>query len=87
MHEASLTNNLIHKIEEVATREKASRVTKVDVWLGALSHMSPGHFREHYAAAAAGTIAEGAELVIETSDDIHHSEAEHVLLRRIETEE
>lgn len=87
MHEASLTNNLVHKIEEVAQLENAGRVVRVEVWLGALSHMSPAHFQEHFDVASAGSIAEGAELVIETSDDIRHSEAQNVLLKRIETED
>jgi len=87
MHEASLTNNLVHKIEEVARHENAKRVVRVEVWLGALSHMSPGHFQEHFDVASDGTIAQGAELVIETSDDIRHSEAQSILLKRIETED
>lgn len=87
MHEASLTNNLVHKIEEIAKNEKAARVVKVAVWLGALSHMSPEHFKEHYKASSAGTCAEGAELEIETSDDIGHPEAQSVLLQSIETED
>lgn len=87
MHEASLTNNLVHKIEEIAQLENAGRVVRVEVWLGALSHMSPDHFKEHFNAASGGTIAEGAELAIETSDDIGHSHAQSVLLKRIETED
>jgi hydrogenase nickel incorporation protein HypA/HybF len=87
MHEASLTNDLVHKIEEIAQRENARSVVRVDVWLGALSHMSPAHFQEHFSASSAGTIAEGAELAIETSDDITHPEAQSVLLKRIETED
>lgn len=87
MHEAALTTNLVHKIEEVVERESAGRVVRVEVWLGALSHMSPSHFQEHFIAASGGTIAEGAELAIETSDDITHPEAQGILLKRIETED
>ncbi len=85
MHEAALTNNLVHKIEEVVRLEKAGRVLRVEIWLGALSHMSPSHFQEHFNVAAGGTVADGAELEIETSDDIGHPEALHILLKRIET--
>ena len=87
MHEASLTNDLVHKVEEIASLEDAQRVVRIAVWLGALSHMSPAHFQEHFSASSAGTIAQGAELAIETSDDITHPEAQSVLLKRIETED
>ena len=62
MHEAALIDDLMRKIAEVAMRENAGRVTAVRVWLGALSHMSAQHFREHFDHAAAGGIAEGAHL-------------------------
>jgi len=87
MHEASLTNDLVHKIEEVAKRENARRVVHIDVWLGALSHMSPAHFQEHFKASSSGTLAEGALMSIEASDDILHPEAQSVLLKRIKTED
>ena len=70
MHEASLMRDLIAKIEQLAAAEGARRITGVCVWLGALSHMSPAHFREHFDVAVQATIAAGAALEIETSDDI-----------------
>jgi len=87
MHEASLMNDLMHKIAGIAAREGVSQITKVDVWLGALSHMSPAHFREHFEDAARGSLAEGARLVIECSDDIHHPDAQTIVLRHIEAED
>jgi len=87
MHEASLTNDLVRKMVEIAKSENAGRVVRAEVWLGALSHMSPDHFKEHFKVSSVGSLAEGAELVIETSDDIAHSEAQSILLRRIETED
>ncbi len=86
MHEASLMNSLMAKIDEIAAREKADRVSAVEVWLGALSHMTPEHFREHFDIAAKGSIAEGATLITEVSEDIHDSNAETILLKSIETE-
>lgn len=84
MHEASLTNALMHRIDELATAEGATRVSGVSVWLGALSHLSPAHFREHFEHAARGTRAEGATLRIETSDDIAHADAEDIRLLDVE---
>ena len=86
MHEASLMRNLMRKIDALAEEEGANRVTTVRVWLGALSHMSPEHFREHFQHAAVQTIAEGAALDIEASTDIHDPNAQDLLLRSIEVE-
>ncbi len=87
MHEASMMRDLMRKIEQVAQEQKATRITAVDVWLGALSHMSDGHFREHFVQASAGGIANGAEIRTEVSDDLIHPNAEDVLLRGIEVED
>ena len=56
------------------------------VWLGALSHMSAEHFREHFDRDAAGTLAAGAELDCATSDDIADPHAMDVLLKDVEVE-
>ena len=52
MHEHSLMNNLMSKILSLAEKENAVQITKISVKLGALSHMSPEHFREHFDIAA-----------------------------------
>jgi hydrogenase nickel incorporation protein HypA/HybF len=86
MHEHGLMTDLMRRILKTAESEKAQRVVSVSVWLGALSHMSPGHFGEHFEQAAAGTIAEGAALDVATSDDIHDPHAADVLLKGVEVE-
>jgi hydrogenase nickel incorporation protein HypA/HybF len=86
MHEHALMTDLMRQIMRTAVGEKARRVTGVSVWLGALSHISPGHFAEHFRDAAAGTIAEGAEIETATSDDIHDPRATDVVLKRVEVE-
>lgn len=87
MHEASLMADLMRRIDETARAGGARKVVGVSVWLGALSHMSPGHFAEHFAHAASGTVAEGAGLDIAVSDDIGHADATRVLLRHVEVED
>ncbi len=86
MHEASLMTGLMRRIDEVSQRENAARVVAVSVWLGALSHMSPEHFAEHFVEAVRGTIAEGARLHTTVSDDFEHPDAQDVLLESIEIE-
>lgn len=87
MHEASIMNNLMDKIARIAASENVSRVTAIDVWLGALSHMSADHFREHFEESSRGSLAEGARLDIECSDDIRHPDAQTIMLRSIEAED
>lgn len=86
MHEASLMKGLMYRIQEIAAQESAVRVTGISVWLGALSHMSQQHFTEHFEQAAAGGIAEGANLTIEESHDANHPQAQDILLKSVEIE-
>lgn len=87
MHEFSLMADLLRKIEKVARDNGASRVRSVDVWLGAFSHISAQHFREHFIEGTQGTVAEGAELHVETSDDTSDPNAQDILLKAIEVDE
>jgi len=77
---------LMRRIEDIALAERAVRVVSVSVWLGALSHMSAAHFADHFEEASAGTIAEGARLSATSSDDVHHANAQDILLESIEVE-
>lgn len=86
MHEASLIRGLMRKIIELAIAEDAKQVTQVRVWLGAMSHMSADHFREHFKEASRGTIAAGAGLVVDVSDDAGDPNAQDMLLQSIEVE-
>lgn len=69
MHESSLIPDLIGKIKALAAENGATKVVSVDVTVGALTGMSPDHLREHFDEAAAGTVAEGAEVRCRVSED------------------
>ena len=84
MHEQSLMNDLLKKISQIAKAEEANKVLKVKVELGALAHISPDHFREHFEHDLKGTIAEGAELEIIQNNDIHHPRAQDITLLSID---
>lgn len=84
MHEKGITEALVKKIVLLAEQENAARVTKVSVTLGALSHMSPSHFKEHFDIAAQGTIAEDAIIEAEESKDMNDPNAHLVLLKSID---
>jgi len=84
MHEKALMDDLVRKLESVALEEGGSRVLKVRVHLGALSHFTPEHFREHFLDAARGTLAEGAEVETELGTDPTDPRAQGVVLETVE---
>lgn len=84
MHEQSLMNSLMRQIGTVAAKENATRVISVKVRLGALSHMSSDHFREHFDEAARGGIAEKANLEIELSSDESDPNAMEIMIESVE---
>lgn len=86
MHERALMNDLMREIESVARGDRASRVTLVRVRLGALSHFTPEHFREHFVDASRGTLAEGAAVEATLEEDLDDAHAAGVLLESVEVE-
>ena len=87
MHEHSLIRNLVDKVNEIARLEGASRVVSIKVRLGALSHISAPHFREHFDNETLGTVLEGVALEVEEMDDPHDPMAQEILLESVEFEE
>ncbi|HVZ13094.1 MAG TPA: hydrogenase/urease maturation nickel metallochaperone HypA [Bauldia sp.] len=86
MHDRALMADLMRRILAAAAHENARAITGVSVRLGALSHMTPDHFREHFEEAAAGTIAADARITAVQSADIRDPRAEGVWLEGIEVE-
>ena len=84
MHERSLINDLMKKILILATEKQAKKVTRVSVRLGALSHMSPSHFKEHFTIASQGTLAEGAEIDAEEAAEIDDPDTLCIVLKSID---
>jgi hydrogenase nickel incorporation protein HypA/HybF len=86
VHERALMDDLMRKIAEVAHENGGVRVTRITVRLGALSHFTPEHFKEHFADASSGTLAEGAEVEAVLEDDVHAPNATGVVLESVEVE-
>ncbi len=86
MHEHALMVDLMRKIEAEALDAGGGRVTRIRVRLGALSHFTPEHFREHFEDASRGTVAEGAEVETELRSDPTEPEAQGVVLESIDVE-
>ena len=86
MHEKALITDITREVERTARGGGAERVTSIRVRLGALSHFTPEHFREHFDEAARGTLADGADVVATLDPDIHAPHAADVVLESIEVE-
>ncbi|MFI4937662.1 MAG: hydrogenase/urease maturation nickel metallochaperone HypA [Candidatus Berkiellales bacterium] len=87
MHEHSLMNDLFKKIEEIANTLNAKAVTQVHIKLGALAHISPEHFREHFDEMRKNSVAEHAEVIITTDTNIDDPKAQDITLVSIEVPE
>lgn len=86
MHEQALMRDLMEKITAEARAEGAARVTRIRVRLGALSHLTEDHFREHFEEASRGTVADGAAVEAELGIDPTEPQAQGVVLESIEVE-
>jgi hydrogenase nickel incorporation protein HypA/HybF len=86
MHEQALMRDLVDRIDELAAAQRATAVTRIRVRLGALSHFSPEHFREHFEDAARGTHAQGAAVEATVSEDRTAADAAGVVLETVELE-
>ena len=86
MHETGLVRDLIRHVEQAAAAEGAARVSGVAVWLGALSHLSAAHFRDHFEIESRGGVAEGAVLAITQSRDLADPDAQRLRLESLDLE-
>jgi hydrogenase nickel incorporation protein HypA/HybF len=86
MHETGIVRDVVHRLEAAARDAGAERVCSVDVWLGALSQFSPGHFKEHFSDESRGTVAQGAALHIVASEELSHPNAQDVMIQSVELE-
>jgi hydrogenase nickel incorporation protein HypA/HybF len=87
MHETALVRDVVRRINDLARGTNARRVTRAKVWLGAFSHGSVEHFREHFIVEAQNSPAAGAALDIEVSDDPDHPHAQHIRLESVDLDE
>jgi hydrogenase nickel incorporation protein HypA/HybF len=67
MHELSVCQALIDQVAQVARRERAASVTAIHVSVGPLSGVEPQLLEQAYPLAAAGSLAEAAELCVESA--------------------
>ena len=70
MHELSVAYALLDQVERIAVARPSHVVTRIAVRIGPLSGVEAALLRRAWPLAAASTIAEQAELVVEEADVI-----------------
>ena len=76
----------MNQIYTVAAENNAKSIVGLKVRLGALSHMSPEHFRAHFEEAAKGGIAETTRLDIELDTDPESPTAQEIVIESVDVE-
>jgi hydrogenase nickel incorporation protein HypA/HybF len=87
MHEQSLMADLMRKILSVSLTNGGCKVAGLKVKLGALAHISPEHFMEHFVEASKNTVAEDARVDIEIETDATDPRAQDIWIDSVELEE
>lgn len=78
MHELSVCQALIIQVEQVAARERATRVNAVHLSIGPLSGVEPQLLEQAFPLAAAGSVAGAASLHIEAAPiRVHCARCDH----------
>ena len=68
MHELSVCLSMLQQVEQIARERDAAKVIKITLCIGPLSGVEPELLRHAYPLAAAGSIAEDAELIMESAE-------------------
>nr|WP_318381433.1 hydrogenase maturation nickel metallochaperone HypA [uncultured Enterobacter sp.] len=72
MHEAALTQGLVRILLSEAQRHQVTQITRVRLKVGQLRAVEPQSLAFCFTAFAAGTLAEAAELIIESLPAVAH---------------
>jgi Zn finger protein HypA/HybF involved in hydrogenase expression len=70
MHEAGMVDSILTVVLAKAVEAGAARVTRIHLQAGPLSGVAEEALRFHWAEHAAGTIAQGADLVVSPTDEL-----------------
>ncbi len=67
MHELSVCQNLMQQVGRIAAEHRAHHVSVVRLQIGPLSGVEPHLLQQAFPIACAGSIAESADLIIESA--------------------
>jgi len=80
-------NDLMNKINSISKLQNNKKIVCVKIKLGALSHISAEHFREHFVISSKGSSAENAQLDIEEMINPDDPNAQEIILESVEVED
>jgi hydrogenase nickel incorporation protein HypA/HybF len=83
VHEAALFRDLHRALARLAREHPQDRIVRATVRIGPLGHVAPAALRSEWATITRGTGADGAELVVETTDDVADAAAGGLLLASV----
>jgi len=84
MHEEALYRDLRRKIEDIAREEHAVEISRVAVWVGALSHVTEEALRSRWPMTVEGTAARSARLDVQLSTDVDDPRAAGIVLTHLD---
>jgi hydrogenase nickel incorporation protein HypA/HybF len=84
MHEEALLRDLRRRIERIAGEQDAPEISRVALWVGALSHISEETLRSRWPDTVAGTPAERARLDLRFSTDLDDPRAAGIVLTEVD---
>ena len=64
MHEMGVIQGVLRIVKNEGEKNQASRILKIHIRMGEYSDVVPEILKEYFEIASAGTIAEGAEIVL-----------------------
>ncbi|MBA1443873.1 MAG: hydrogenase maturation nickel metallochaperone HypA [Chromatiales bacterium] len=67
MHELAVCQAMLEQVADIGSREQASEITRIVVRIGPLSGIVPELLEQAFSIARAGTIANQAELITEST--------------------
>ncbi len=80
MHEEALLRDLRRKVQELAKLEPGAEISRVALWVGALSHVTEETLRSRWPTVVEGTSARTARLEVEVSNDLDDPRASGIVL-------
>ena len=83
MHEEAMVRDLRAKFVELGRERPSERIVRVSMWVGALSHLTAPELSSLWEKVTEGTPAEGAQLSVEASGDLHDPRAHGIVLRDV----
>ncbi|MEZ5541312.1 MAG: hydrogenase maturation nickel metallochaperone HypA [Pseudomonadota bacterium] len=66
MHELSVCQALIDQVEAIAAEHRAREINEIFIEIGPLSGVEPPLLEQAFDIASAGTVADGAKLIVRT---------------------